>query len=70
MGVFEGRGTLSKALKQLLLRWQEARTSWNDAASVHFEKKFLDPLEADLRQAVSAMDHMAAVLAQARRDCE
>jgi hypothetical protein len=70
MGVYEGRGQLSKALKHLQMRWQEATSSWNDAASVHFEKKFLEPLEADLKTAVTAMDHMASVLVQARRDCQ
>jgi len=70
MGVYEGRGLLSKALKQLQLRWLEAKSDWNDAASEHFEKKFLEPLEADLRTAVTAMDHLASVLAQVKRDCE
>jgi hypothetical protein len=70
MGVYEGRGQLSKAIKQLQMRWQEATSSWHDVASVQFEKKFLEPLEADLKSAVTAMDHMAAVLVQARRDCQ
>ena len=70
MGVYEGRGQLSKAIKQLQMRWQEATSSWNDAASTQFEKKFLEPLDADLRTAVTAMDHMAAVLVQVRRDCQ
>lgn len=70
MGVYEGRGQLSKAIKLLELRWQEARMSWDDSAAEHFEKKFLEPLESDLRTAVSAMDHMAGVLARVRRDCE
>lgn len=70
MGVYEGRGQLSKALKLLLTRWAEANMSWHDAASINFEKKYLDPLESDLRNAVSSMDHMAQVLAQVRRDCE
>ena len=70
MGVSEGRGQLSKAIKQLQMRWQEATSSWNDAASAQFEKRFLEPLDADLRTAVTAMDHMAAVLVQVRRDCQ
>jgi len=28
------------------------------------------PLEMDLKNAVSAMDHMAIVLSQVRRDCQ
>jgi hypothetical protein len=70
MGVYEGRGLLSKSLKQLQLRWQEAKGEWNDVASQHFEKKYLQPLEADLRTATTAMDHLAAVLVQVRRDCQ
>jgi hypothetical protein len=70
MGVYEGRGLLSKSLQQLQLRWQEAKSDWNDTASDHFEKKFLEPLENDLRSATTAMDHLAAVLVQVRRDCQ
>ena len=70
MGVYEGRGQLSKALKQLMLRWTETNSYWDDAASKHFEEKFIHSMEVDLRNAVGAMDHMAAVLAQVRRDCQ
>jgi hypothetical protein len=70
MGVYEGRGQLAKAVKQLMLRWTETRSDWNDAAAERFEKKFLEPLEIDLRTAVSAMDHMATLLNQVRRDCQ
>jgi hypothetical protein len=70
MGVYEGRGLLSKSHKQLQLRWQEAKSDWNDPASDYFQKKFLEPLEADLRSATTAMDHLASVLVQVRRDCQ
>ena len=70
MGVYEGRGQLAKALKQLMLRWAEARGSWDDAAGAHFEKKYIEPLNDDMKATTNAMDHMAAVLSQVRRDCE
>lgn len=70
MGVYEGRGQLSKAMKNLLLRWVETKSNWDDAASKHFEEKFLTPLELDLKNAASAMDHMAGVLSNVRRDCQ
>lgn len=70
MGVYEGRGQLSKALKQLMLRWAEARGSWDDAASDYFEKRYLEPLDSDMKAATNAMDHMAGLLSQVRRDCE
>ena len=70
MGVYEGRGQLSRAMKDLMGRWHETRASWSDAVSKNFEDKHLLPLEMDLRNAVAAMDHMAILLQQARRDCE
>jgi len=69
MGVYEGRGQLAKAIKELLARWAETREDWDDSVSKNFEKRFLLALEMDLRHATGAMDHMAQVLAAVRRDC-
>jgi hypothetical protein len=70
MGVYEGRGTLNKAMKQLEMRWQEVRLSWTDSRSEEFEQKILIPLQHDLRNAVAAMDHMAVVTSRIRQECE
>jgi hypothetical protein len=69
MGVYEGRGQLSKAIKDLFLHWQETRASWDDAQAKRFEEEVLVPLQLDVRQAESAMDHMAALLHQAKHEC-
>lgn len=70
MGVYEARGQLGKSLKQIHSLWSRTRTEWDDANARNFEERFLVPLEKDLRSAVAAMDHMATILSQARRDCE
>ena len=70
MGVYEGRGQLSRGMKDLLLRWMEAKSSWDDANSDRFEEKYLVPLEQGLRSAVSAMDTMAVLISQAHHDCD
>jgi hypothetical protein len=70
MSVYESRGQLSRAMKDLLLRWQDTRMSWDDAVSRSFEKEFLDPLQADLRDAAAAMDHVSVLLQQIRHDCQ
>ncbi len=70
MGVYEGRGTLNKALKQLQLRWGEAKMSWDDPRSREFEERFLHPVEMDMRNAVGAMDQMAVLLSRIRSECE
>lgn len=69
MGVYEGRGQLAKATKELMGRWLETKGDWDDVVSHNFEKRFLVALELDVRSATSAMDTMAQVLAAVRRDC-
>ena len=70
MGVHEGRGQLSKIMRELSMHWLEAKTSWQDSRSNEFEKKFLEPLEADLKTAVAAMDQMANLLNRVYSECE
>jgi hypothetical protein len=70
MGVYEGRGQLSKQMKLLLMRWSETRSEWDDANAEQFERTFLQPMEMDLRSATSAMDQMAVLIGQIKRDCE
>jgi hypothetical protein len=70
MGMTDGRARLSKAMKELMLRWSETRMQWDDAAAKAFEDRFLTPLEMDSRQATGAMDVMGQMLSQLRRDCE
>jgi hypothetical protein len=70
MGVYEGRGQLSRAMKDLLSRWIEAKSSWDDANSQHFEEKYLRLLEQHMQSAVSAMDSMAVLISQAHHDCD
>lgn len=70
MGIYEGRGQLAKASKDLMLRWNEARMSWHDARSHEMEEKFFEPLQADLRRAGDAFDRVAAIVSQIRRDCQ
>lgn len=69
MGVHEARGTLSKAMKELMLRWTDVRSNWDDAQARAFEETYLRNLEADLRMAAAAMDQVGQMLQQVRRDC-
>jgi len=70
MGVYESRGQLAKSLKDLMDRWSATKMDWDDVVSERFEERFLAPLETDLRNATGAMDHMAQLLSQIRRDCQ
>ena len=70
MSVYESRGQIAKAMKTLMLRWQETRSDWDDSVSSAFEKNFLEMLEMDVKNAMGAMDQMSSVLQQARKECE
>ena len=70
MGVYESRGQLAKLMKELNDKWADTKMDWDDVVSDHFEKRFMNPLEADLRNATGAMDQMALLLSQIRRDCQ
>jgi hypothetical protein len=70
MSVQDGRGQMGKAMKMLMARWNDTKSQWNDSMSHNFEKNRLEPMEADMRSAAAAMDHMAQILNQVRRDCQ
>lgn len=69
MGLYEASGTLSKSLKDLLLRWQYTKTQWDDPQAELLEKETLAELEKDVRQAGEAMDQMKLLCSAAKRDC-
>ena len=70
MGVYEARGQLSKAMKELMLRWNETKMDWDDATARAFETNVLEPLQLDAKNAATAMDSAADVLNAVRRECE
>lgn len=70
MGVYEGRGQLAKAMKELMRQWMEVKGQWEDSQSRAFEETFLAALESDLKTAASAMDHIGVLLGQMKRDCQ
>lgn len=70
MSVVEGKAKLIQAGKNLVADWQQVREAWRDENCRRFEKKYIARLETDIRAAAQAMDHIAAMLGSARRDCE
>ena len=70
MSVMDSKATLSRAVKDLFARWNEVKTFWSDTQSEEFEKTFLDPIEQDVRSAMSALDAMNMTLMTIEHDCE
>ena len=70
MSVTDSKGMLSKAAKDLFLRWEEAKQVWTDVQCQDFEKTFLIQIEQDVRSALSALDNLEQVLRRIASDCE
>jgi len=60
---------LNAALKTLRLRWEETRQGWSDAVSRDFETNHWETLETRVVAALRAMDRLAPILMQAKREC-
>jgi hypothetical protein len=69
MGVQDSGAMLSRAIKDLNVRWMETRASWDDAVAAEFEESNLMPLQMDVKSALAAIDHAGKLLQQIRRDC-
>lgn len=70
MGLHESRGKITGGLKDLTGLWNHTKTVWTDSNADKFEQSFFVPLEMDIRTAASAMDQMASLLTQLKRECE
>lgn len=69
MGVYEGRGQIGKSMKELMQKWIETKSDWDDSMSEKIENDCLRLLEMDVRNASGAMEHIAQVIAQIKSDC-
>ena len=63
-----GASIMALALKQLDIKWESAKESWNDGTSKAFHKEHIEPLMPDVKQTLEAVGRLAEVLARAARD--
>ena len=70
MSLHVGKAKLVGSMKDLLVKWEETKHSWDDPVSRAMENSVIAPLEPKVRAAVVAMEKMSEVLAKARRECE
>jgi len=63
-----GASKMALALKQLDIKWESAKETWNDGTSKAFHKEHIEPLMPDVKQTLEAVGRLAEVLARAARD--
>jgi hypothetical protein len=69
MSLMDSRAILSRAAKELFLRWEDMKIIWSDAQSQEFEKVYLSQIEQDVRSALGALDQMGQVVQSIESDC-
>jgi len=63
-----GAGKMALAVKQLHLKWEMARETWDDGTSRAFHKEHIEPLAPRVKETLEAIGRLAEVLARATRD--
>ncbi|HEY8506186.1 MAG TPA: hypothetical protein VIL46_16485 [Gemmataceae bacterium] len=70
MNLDAGRSQLYSALKTARQRWKDTGEAWADLTRQEFEEQVWGPLESLSAEALRAIDELAQILTQARRECE
>ena len=70
MSMTANKSRLAGLTKELALKWQDTRESWQDAKSLEFERQYIAELAADVDSAVAVIEQLDKVLAKLRSDCE
>ncbi len=69
MSVKDAHARLSLIAKELGRDWSELRLSWRDEMADYFEKRYIEPLETELRKSKSAMEQLDALVSRIKNDC-
>lgn len=61
---------LVAATRELIVRWEETRHSWQDAKALEFEQHYLNDLRTIIDRSASIFDDLGKLIDKVRRDCE
>ena len=70
MNVGANGKTVAAATRELSVRWEETKNSWQDAKSQEFEQRYMDELLARVDKTVTVIEKLDKLLEQVRKDCE
>ena len=70
MSAKESGSDLVQALKELSIKWQEAKAHWRDVKSQQFEREYLEDLPDHAQRTMSVMQEIDILLKKIRSDCE
>lgn len=65
----EAEASLTAALQNLRIAWDEVRSHWRDAKCLEFEERYLKELPTRTTQAASIMTEIDKILKKVKHDC-
>ena len=69
MHVGSGSSKLRHAIKTLRAHWDDSEDGWRDANRMEFERKRIEPLDAQANGTLRAMQQLCDILSRAYREC-
>ncbi|MFM7134745.1 MAG: hypothetical protein ACKO0W_10555 [Planctomycetota bacterium] len=69
MSLSDSRARLNSAHRDLLIAWHRARESWHDDVARTFFERSIEPIDAQLRAAINALESMDEVLRRVHNEC-
>lgn len=70
MNLNASRTRLQLLTREILLRFDETKTSWRDARADEFERKYMQELLARVEKSVGSVEKLDQVLSKVKNDCE
>jgi hypothetical protein len=64
-----GAGRMQDAMKTVTRRWDDTKEVWNDVRRAEFEKKYIEPIEPQMRNTLDKLRRLAQVFNQACQEC-
>jgi hypothetical protein len=70
MSLGSSKQRLTAITKELLLRWDQTKETWQDAKAQEFERKYLAELVSGVDKTVTVIDQLDKLVSKVRSDCE
>ncbi|MEI7731623.1 MAG: hypothetical protein WCO56_18760 [Verrucomicrobiota bacterium] len=64
------KSKLSAITKELVMKWQQTRETWQDAKSTEFEHEYMEELVSGVDKAITVIEELDKLVLKIRRDCE
>jgi len=69
MSLSDAKARMNSAHRDLLNAWHKVEQHWRDDTSRAFKERSIDPIEKQLRAAMSALETMEETLRRVRNEC-